>query len=54
MPVNKVTEFEAEYLGILDAKYKNILAELKAGKLTDEVIATLEKVGSELSKKYKK
>jgi F-type H+-transporting ATPase subunit alpha len=54
VPVNKVTEFEAEYLGILDAKYKNILAELKAGKLTDEVIATLEKVGSELSKKYKK
>src|SRR6201993_1804634 len=54
VPVNKVPEFEAEFLGVLDAKYKNTLADLKAGKLSDDAIATLEKVGSELSKKYKK
>ena len=54
VPVNKVKEYEAEYLGILDAQHKDALAELKAGKLTDTVIATLEKVGSELAKKYKK
>ncbi len=54
VPVNKVKEFEAEYLGILEAQHKNALAELKAGKLPDEVIATLEKVGSDLAKKYKK
>ena len=54
VPVNKVPEFEAEFLGILDAKYKSTLADLKAGKLSDDAIANLEKVGSELSKKYKK
>jgi F-type H+-transporting ATPase subunit alpha len=54
VPVNKVKEYEAEYLGILDAQHKDALAELKGGKLTDTVIATLEKVGSELAKKYKK
>ena len=53
VPVNKVREFEVEYLGLLEAQHKNALAELKAGKLTDEVLATLEKVASELSKKYK-
>jgi len=53
VPVNKVKEFEVEYLGILDAQHKNALAELKAGKLTDDVLKTLEKVGSDLAKKYK-
>ncbi|HTB07463.1 MAG TPA: F0F1 ATP synthase subunit alpha [Bacteroidia bacterium] len=54
VPVNKVKEFEVEYIGILDAQHKNALAELKAGKLSDDVLATLEKVAAELSKKYKK
>ncbi|HSY77520.1 MAG TPA: F0F1 ATP synthase subunit alpha, partial [Bacteroidia bacterium] len=54
VPVNKVKEFEVEYLGILDAQHKNILADLKAGKLTDEATSTLEKVGTDLAKKYKK
>ena len=53
VPVNKVKEFETEYLGILEAQHKNVLAELKAGKLTDDGLATMEKVGAELSKKYK-
>ncbi len=54
VPLNKVKEFEAEYLGILEAQHKNVLAELKAGKLPDDVVATLEKVASDLAKKYKK
>ena len=49
-----VKEFEAEYLGILEAQHKDALAELKAGKLPDNVLATLEKVADGLSKKYKK
>src|SRR6185312_12472480 len=43
VPLNKVKEFEVEYLGILEAQHKNVLAELKAGKLPDAVVATLEK-----------
>jgi F-type H+-transporting ATPase subunit alpha len=54
VPLDKVKEFEAEYLGILEAQHKNVLSELKAGKLPDDVVATLEKVGSDLAKKYKK
>jgi F-type H+-transporting ATPase subunit alpha len=54
VPLDKVKEFEAEYLGILEAQHKNVLAELKAGKLPDDVVATLEKVALDLAKKYKK
>ncbi|HTA28684.1 MAG TPA: F0F1 ATP synthase subunit alpha [Bacteroidia bacterium] len=54
VPLDKVKEFEAEYLGILEAQHKNVLSELKAGKLPDDVVATLEKIAIDLSKKYKK
>lgn len=54
VPVAKVRDFEAEYLGILDAQHKNVLGNLKAGKLLDEDTATLEKVATDLAKKYKK
>ncbi len=54
VPLDKVREFETEYLGILEAQHKNVLSELKAGKLPDDVVATLEKIASDLSKKYKK
>lgn len=54
VPVAKVRDFEAEYLGLLDAQHKNVLGNLKAGKLLDEDTATLEKVATDLAKKYKK
>ena len=53
VPVNKVKEFEVEYLHFLESKHKNVLEELKAGKLTDETTSTLEKVAKDLSGKYK-
>jgi len=52
VPVEKVKEFEKDYLEFLNAKHRNILDTLKAGKLTDEVTATLEKVAKEISEKY--
>ncbi|HXB11382.1 MAG TPA: F0F1 ATP synthase subunit alpha, partial [Bacteroidia bacterium] len=54
VPLNKVKEYEIEFLGILEAQNKNVLNDLKAGKLTDEGTATLEKVALDLAKKYKK
>ncbi|MFM7023661.1 MAG: F0F1 ATP synthase subunit alpha [Flavobacteriales bacterium] len=54
VPVNKVKEFEEEYLGILDASHKNILSDIKAGKLTDEVVETLTTVAKNLADKYGK
>jgi F-type H+-transporting ATPase subunit alpha len=53
IPVNKVREFEAEYLNFLDAKHKNVLQELKKGVINDEVTQVLEQVAKELTAKYK-
>ena len=53
VPVNKVKEFELEFIEFLKAKHSNILLTLKSGKLTNEVTETLAKVAEDLSKKYK-
>ncbi|SDS39345.1 F0F1 ATP synthase subunit alpha [Gramella sp. MAR_2010_147] len=53
VPVEKVREFEREYLAYLDTKHRDTLDTLKAGKLTDEVIDTLTQAAKELSAKYK-
>lgn len=53
VPVEKVKEFERDYLELLKAKHSDTLATLKAGKLTDEVIDTLTTVAKELSGRYK-
>ena len=53
VPVDKVKEFETNYLEFLRAKHSDVLADLKAGKLTDEITDTLAKVAGELSEKYK-
>ena len=53
MPVEKVKEFERNYLEFLKAKHADVLADLKAGKLTDEITDTLTAVAKDLSGKYK-
>jgi len=53
VPVNKVREFEAEFLAFLEAKHKNVLNDLKAGKFSDELTDVLEKVAKDLSANYK-
>jgi F-type H+/Na+-transporting ATPase subunit alpha len=52
VPVDKVKEFETQYIEFLNAKHRNILDDIKAGKLTDEVMDTLANVAKELSAKY--
>jgi F-type H+-transporting ATPase subunit alpha len=53
VPVEKVKEFETDYIEFLNAKHRGILDTLKAGKLTDEVIDTLTSVAKDLSGKYR-
>ena len=53
VPVEKVKEFERDYLEFLKAKHSDVLATLKAGKLTDEVTDTLTAVAKDLSGKFK-
>ncbi|MBL7919077.1 MAG: F0F1 ATP synthase subunit alpha [Bacteroidia bacterium] len=52
VPVNKVREFEKDYLDLLERKHKNVLNDLKAGKYTDEITNTLEAAAKELTAKY--
>ena len=52
VPVNKVKEFERDYIEFLNAKHRPTLDLLKKGKLTDEVIDTLSAVAKDLSAKY--
>ena len=52
VPVNKIKEFEAEYLAFLHSKHQNILDDLALGKQTDEIKSILESVAAELSLKY--
>lgn len=53
VPVNKVKQFEADYLALLEAQHKNVLNGLKAGQLTDEITNTLESVARDLASNYK-
>ncbi|MFP4289437.1 MAG: F0F1 ATP synthase subunit alpha [Bacteroidota bacterium] len=42
LPLNKVAEFEEKYLDFLDKNHRDTLDELRAGKLTDNIIQVLE------------
>ncbi|MEN8816237.1 MAG: F0F1 ATP synthase subunit alpha [Nonlabens sp.] len=52
VPIEKVKEFERDYLELLNAKHSDVMSTLKAGKLTDEVIDTLTVVAKDLSSRY--
>ena len=52
VPVERVKEFETAFLATLKKKHKKDLAELKAGKLTDNVLDTLNTVSQETSKAF--
>ncbi len=53
IPVEKVNEFEKEYLDFIELKHKNILTDLKEGKLNDQIEKTLEAVAVEIAEKFK-
>jgi F-type H+-transporting ATPase subunit alpha len=52
VPINKVKEFEKEYLNYLNAKHRDTLDQLKAGKFDENITSVLDKVAKELSSKY--
>ena len=54
VPVDKIKEFETDYIAFLHSKHQNVLDDLASGKLTDKITSTLSTVAAELSKKYKK
>ena len=52
VPVENVKEFEKDYLVFLRAKHPDVLATLKAGKITDVVTDTLENAAKEISARF--
>ncbi|HBX49702.1 MAG: F0F1 ATP synthase subunit alpha [Bacteroidetes bacterium RIFOXYA12_FULL_35_11] len=52
VPTKRIREFETEFLGYMDAKHKDIIDALAAGKLDDNITGTLEKVAKEIASKY--
>lgn len=54
VPVDKVRNFESEYLYFLRANHKDVLANLKAGKLVDADLLILRQVAADIASKYEK
>jgi len=52
VPINKIRDFEEEFLHFLELHHQDTLDTLKSGQLTDDVINVLEKTAKELSAKY--
>ncbi len=52
VPINKVREFESEFLAIMEATHKEVLNALKAGKFDDSLTSVLETVAKDLAAKY--
>ena len=53
VPVEKVREFEAEFLSYMSNKHQDVLDLLRAGKLDDNITSTLENAAKELTARYK-
>jgi F-type H+-transporting ATPase subunit alpha len=49
VPVEKVREFESDFLLILKAQHRNVLDNLRAGKLEDQDVALIKKVAQEVA-----
>ncbi len=52
VPVNKIKEFESEFLNQLDVRHRPVLDALRAGKIDDSITSVLEQVAKEISAKY--
>jgi F-type H+-transporting ATPase subunit alpha len=52
VPVNRVREFEKEFIAFMNENHRDVLDTLQSGKLTDDATSTLEKVAADLSSKY--
>jgi F-type H+-transporting ATPase subunit alpha len=53
VPLERVKEFEVEFLEFLELRHKKVLSQLGQGKLSDEITGTLESVAKEIAEKYR-
>lgn len=52
VPLNRIRDFEDEYLTYLETNHKDILENLRKGQLTDEMAAQLKEIVEKLVKRY--
>jgi len=53
VPVDRIKEFEEEFLNFMEEKHHSVLEELKSGKIHEGITDVLEDVSHDLSLKYK-
>jgi F-type H+-transporting ATPase subunit alpha len=53
VPINKVKNFEEEFIFHLETNEKELLLSLGSGKIDDQIMSKLEDVAKEISRKYK-
>ncbi len=53
IPLEKVKEFEIEFLEYMELKHKDVLAALAQGKLSDDITGTIVDVAKEIVEKFK-
>lgn len=52
VPVEKIKDFEVEFIEYLELKHQDVLDSIKEGTLTDEAVNTMEKVALDIASKY--
>ncbi|MBW3544556.1 MAG: F0F1 ATP synthase subunit alpha [Bacteroidetes bacterium] len=52
VPVERVKEFEKEYISLLRAQHRNVLDSIRSGAYTDQITDVLTQVAKDLSKRY--
>jgi F-type H+-transporting ATPase subunit alpha len=52
VPVNRIKEFEAQFLEILNHKHRQVLDQLRAGKIDDTITGTLAQAAKDLAAGY--
>ena len=52
VPVNKVKEFQTEYVEFLKAKHSDTMAAIKAGKIDDTITGVLKQAALDIASKY--
>jgi F-type H+-transporting ATPase subunit alpha len=53
VPVDKIINFETEFLHHMDTTYADTLKVLATGKLTDEAVEDIKKAAAEIVSRYK-
>ncbi len=52
VPVNRVKDFENDYLTVLELNHRDVLDRLKKGEFNDEITGVLEKVAADVAKRF--